>query len=110
MQNTLQKIISYTVQIADPDKIILFGSMSNGKANEYSDVDLLILSDNAGMKKETIAKIRSFSRELSLKVDVLYYSNAEIEAAARFPNAFLTIILKSGKVVYENQRLTTIIR
>lgn len=103
MKNTLGKIIDYAARIADPEEIILFGSMSTGKANLFSDVDLLIVSDNPAIKKDIAARIRSFSRELSLKSDVLIYSRLEIESETQKPNSFIAAIIKSGKIVYEKR-------
>ncbi len=102
MNNTLGKIIDYTVRIAEPEEIILFGSMSNGNANLFSDVDLLIVSNNPAIKKEVAARIRSFSRELSLKTDILIYSKSEIKSETQKPNSFISAIIKSGKIVYKN--------
>ena len=102
MKNTLRKIIDYAARIADPEEIILFGSMNSGKANSFSDVDLLIISDNPAIKKDVAARIRSFSRELSLKSDVLICSKSEIERETQKPNSFIGAIIKSGKSVYKN--------
>jgi predicted nucleotidyltransferase len=99
---TLQKIIDYAVGIAEPEMIILFGSMANGMINSFSDVDLLIISENTWMKKDIIAKIVSYSSELSLKIDVLIYSRSEIEKKSQKSNSFIAAIIKSGKVVYKN--------
>lgn len=104
MKNTLGKIIDYAARIADPEEIVLFGSMSTGKVNWYSDVDLLIVSDNPAVKKEVAARIISFSRELSLKSDVLICSKSEIERETQKPNSFIAAIIKSGKIVYEKRR------
>ena len=49
MKRTLAKIIDYAVRVAVPERIILFGSMVNGNANVFSDVDLLIISENTLM-------------------------------------------------------------
>ncbi len=103
MKNTLGKIIDYAARIADPDEIILFGSMSTGKANWFSDIDLLIVSDNPAIKKEVASRIMCFSRELSLKSDVLIYSKSEIERETQRPNSFIAAIIKSGKIVYEKR-------
>lgn len=103
MKNTLGKIIDYAARITDPEEIILFGSMSTGKANWFSDVDLLIISENPAIKKEVVARVRSFSRELSLKSDVLIYSKSEIEMETKRPNSFIAAIIKSGKIVYEKR-------
>ncbi|MBW2737690.1 MAG: hypothetical protein JRE64_02340 [Deltaproteobacteria bacterium] len=77
MKRTLKKIIDYAVVIAEPEMIILFGSMAN---------------------EMTI----SYSSELSLKADVLIYSGSEIERESQKSNSFIAAIIKSGKVVYKN--------
>ena len=42
MDNALQKAVDIIVKVADPDKIILFGSRSRGDNREDSDYDLCI--------------------------------------------------------------------
>lgn len=101
MKMTLKKIIDYAVEIAEPEMIILFGSMVNGMINSFSDVDLLIILEDTWMKKDIIAKIVSNSSELSLKTDVLIYSRSEIERESQKSNSFIAAIIKSGKVVYK---------
>lgn len=104
MKNTLRKIVDYAVRTADPDKIVMFGSMSTGKANLFSDLDLLIISDNLSFKKDIAARVKSFSQELSIKSDVLIYSKSEIKKEAQIPNSFIASIIKSGRVVYEKKQ------
>jgi predicted nucleotidyltransferase len=108
MNKTLTKIVDYAVRIADPEKIILFGSMANGNSNHFSDIDLLIISENSFTKKEITAKIESFTKELSLKADILFYSGSEIEDELRRNNSFVNAIFKSGKIVYENKNALTL--
>jgi predicted nucleotidyltransferase len=46
-QSTLDEIIRRIVDVARPEKIILFGSAARGEMNRHSDVDLLIIKDGA---------------------------------------------------------------
>lgn len=101
MKRTLKKIIDYAVRVSEPEMIILFGSMANNNDNVFSDVDLLIITDNAFIKKDIIEMITSFASELSLKADVLIYSRSEIERESQKSNSFIASIIKSGKVVYK---------
>lgn len=100
MQKTLNKIISYAASIAEPDKIILFGSMATGNVNNFSDVDLLIISNNTSAKKEITSLIENYTNELSLKTDVLFYSEKEIQKEISTPDSFVAGILKAGKIVF----------
>lgn len=101
MKRTLEKIVEYAARVAEPADIFLFGSMAHGRANVFSDVDLLIVSDNPVIKEEVVARIRSFSQELSLRADVLIYSRSEIEKEKQKQNSFIGAIIKSGKIIYK---------
>lgn len=101
MNRTLSKIVDFAVRVAEPERIILFGSMANGSANVFSDIDLLIILENTFAKKDIAAKIVSYTREMSLKADVLVYSESEIENERHKINSFVATILKSGKLLFE---------
>ncbi len=109
MERTLRKIIDYAVDIAEPETVILFGSMANESSNVFSDVDLLIISDKTSLKKHVIEKLVSYSGNLSLKIDVLFYSSSEIELECQNPDSFIAAIIESGKVVYKDDlKMTSI--
>lgn len=101
MKRTVEKIVGYAVRIAEPDLVILFGSMAENRNNVHSDVDLLIVSENPELKKEIKARINNFTNQLSLKVDVLVHSQSELNQAYQTPHSFLEAIVKSGKIVYQ---------
>jgi predicted nucleotidyltransferase len=44
-QNVLDNIIRLVAEVAEPQKIILFGSVARGDAEPDSDVDLLIVKE-----------------------------------------------------------------
>ena len=44
-QNTLDDIIQRVVEVAQPQRIILFGSAARGTITRHSDVDLLIVKE-----------------------------------------------------------------
>jgi len=101
LTRTLESIINYAVEVTEPDKIILFGSMANGTDNVYSDVDLLIISDSTINKKEAAIRIRNFAHQYSLKTDVLIYSFSEFEKEQRTSYSFIKAAIESGKIIYE---------
>jgi predicted nucleotidyltransferase len=101
MNATLQKIIDYTIRVTEPNRIILFGSMVNGKITPYSDVDLLIISEHTHIKSDVSKMIKTFCNEFSLKADVLIYSEKELEQEKQKAYSFLGAICKDGKLVYD---------
>jgi predicted nucleotidyltransferase len=101
LQSTLKKIIIYAAFVAEPEKIILFGSMATGNQNVYSDVDLLIVTQSIIDKKDAVTKIKNYSNQCSLKTDVLIYSCSEVQRELNVSNSFVAAIYKFGKIVYK---------
>lgn len=98
----LQHIISRLVQIANPDKIILFGSRATGKAKKDSDYDVLVLKKNANRKALTY-KIYSCGLQAGAPVDILVSTPVRFESQKQNKYLVYADISKSGVVVYEKK-------
>jgi uncharacterized protein len=101
MEKTIKKMVDYIVYKVDPEKIILFGSMASGNMNLHSDIDLLIVVDNADLKESYAELVENYARTLSVNADVLIYERMEIEKASLKANSFIRSVIKSGKNIYE---------
>jgi predicted nucleotidyltransferase len=101
LRQALEKIVNYTVTVANPEKIILFGSLVNGKENLHSDVDLIVVTDSSYQSKELELRISSFAREYAVRADVLIRTPSQIAQAALNPLSFLDSAIKQGQIVYE---------
>ena len=56
-EETLQEIIRRIVEVAQPERIILFGSVVRGKMGPNSDVDLLVIVDDHLHRRRTAQAI-----------------------------------------------------
>ncbi len=83
-----------------PEKIILFGSMARGDADEYSDIDLIVIKDTKQRFVRRLVEITAFL-PLDTAVDVLVYTPKELEAMLAEGNPFIEHALNEGKVLYE---------
>jgi predicted nucleotidyltransferase len=101
VERTLNKIISYAVNICDPEMIILFGSMAGSGYDVFSDMDLLVITENSICKKDSARSIESYINEFSLKADILIYSRKELEAETVIPYSFMQGVYNSGRIVYQ---------
>ena len=96
----LKNIVRQIVDIAHPDKIILFGSRAMGKQNTDSDYDICVL-------KKNIKKRRFLIQKIYLKLDIM----ASVDVIVNTPTRYEELkekwyfvyhdIAKYGKVVYE---------
>ncbi len=99
-QDTLDEIIRRIVAVAEPEKIILFGSVAHGATNRHSDVDLLIVKDGAHRRRLATSIYRSL-RGVDAAVDVIVVTPDDVK---RYGDSHALIIkpaLNEGKVVYE---------
>ena len=99
-QSTLDDIIDRIVEVAEPEKIILFGSAAKGGMGRNSDVDLLIIKDGEDAL-DLMARIYRRLYGVGVAVDAIVVSSEDVE---RFKDSHALIIkpaLQEGAVVYE---------
>lgn len=85
------------------EKVILFGSYAEGKANKYSDIDLAIISPDVNSDNfiECLQLLtRSIPRHIGIDIEPLAFSTDEFENASPFH--FLSEIKKHGIIIFEN--------
>jgi predicted nucleotidyltransferase len=96
----LAEIIQRIVKVADPEKIILFGSAARGKMGPNSDLDLLVIKRGKFHRGHLTEKIYMNLFGVGQAVDVVVVNSDDVE---RYGDCFALVIypaLREGKVVY----------
>ena len=70
MNGPLERAIEIIVKVADPDKVILFGSRARGDAKPESDYDLLVLKNGVKRDHKLAQEIYLNFRNIGASVDV----------------------------------------
>ena len=99
-QETLQEIVRRIVEIAQPEKIILFGSAVRGEMGRNSDVDLLVIKRGKFHQGHLTGEIYMNLHGVGQAVDVILVTPEQV---ARYRNAHFLVIapaLREGKEVY----------
>ena len=99
-QSVLDDIVGRVVEVAVPEKIILFGSAARGTMGRNSDVDLLIVKRGTDLRKLT-GQIYRRLRGVGAAVDAIMVTPDDVE---RYRDTHALVIkpaLREGKVVYE---------
>ncbi|MDA2938648.1 nucleotidyltransferase domain-containing protein, partial [Acidobacteria bacterium AH-259-A15] len=98
----IEDAIRRIVKLGQPRKVILFGSVAQGKINKDSDVDLLVVTDNnvESPRKESV-RLRRALRGISMPIDILVVPEKRLEELAEQPGLIYREVLRHGKVVYE---------
>lgn len=104
-QKQIQKILKIIVEKYKPEKIILFGSYAYGYPSKDSDLDLLIVKDINLPRYKRAREIRKYLWGITdIPKDIIVYTQKEIDDWAEVKEAFITNIVKNGKILYENKK------
>jgi predicted nucleotidyltransferase len=100
-RNILEDIIRRIVEVADPEKIILFGSAARGEMGRNSDVDLLIIKQG-GDQLNLMAQIYGNLHGVGAAVDAIVVSPEDVERYRDSHPLVIKPALLEGRVVYES--------
>ncbi|MGB9724530.1 MAG: nucleotidyltransferase domain-containing protein [Chloroflexia bacterium] len=95
---SLERIVALLSRRPEVQRVILFGSYAEGRADLLTDLDLLVVMESP---LDFVARTAALYRELNSAVDVdlLVYTPEEFERHRK--HGFLRRILAKGKVLYE---------
>lgn len=99
-QQTLDDIIHRIVEVAQPDRIILFGSAARNEMDANSDVDLLVIKSGQFHRGRLTEEIYMNLFGVGQAVDVVVVTPEDV---ARYRDSFAFVIrpaLEEGRLVY----------
>jgi len=99
-EELIKEIKNRIVSEVHPEKIILFGSYAYGTPTKDSDVDLLVIMPSNEPMHKRIFRIRKLLRDFRVPKDVIVYTPQEVNDWKDVSNAFITSIVRKGKVIY----------
>jgi len=101
--NEIQNIVNIIITGYQPEKIIIFGSYSQGTANDSSDLDLLIVKKTNENFFKRNREIRHLFNPMPVPMDLLVYNPSELSEKQSVINHIVNIAMKEGKIVYERK-------
>ena len=97
---TLREIVRRIVEVADPDRIILFGSAARGQMGPSSDVDLLVVKSGKFNAGELTGKIYVNMIGVGQAVDVIMATPEQLERYRHTHCLIFAPALAEGTEVY----------
>ena len=99
VQGILREVVRRVVEVAHPEKIILFGSAARGDGGPNSDIDLLVIK--SGVHRRRLAMgIYERLAGVGCAVDVVVVTPEDIERYGRCPSLVIEPALREGEVIY----------
>ncbi|MGD9728525.1 MAG: nucleotidyltransferase domain-containing protein [Nitrospiraceae bacterium] len=99
-QEILNEIVRRIVQVAQPDRIILFGSAARGQMGPDSDVDLLVVKSNVPHRRRLAQAIHRNLFGIGVPVDVIVVTPEDIEAFKDKVGTIIGPAMKDGTLLY----------
>ena len=100
----LKEVVRRIVSAVDPVKIILFGSHAYGKPKKESDLDIMVVVDKIeNTRREIVLRIREALSDFLIGKDIIVATTQEIEDWKEVPQAFVTYVVKRGRLLYEKK-------
>jgi len=101
----LDEIVRRIVAIAQPDKIILFGSAARGAMDRDSDLDLLIVKRGPVHRRNLAGDIYMNIGDVPYPIDVIVVTPEDVD---RYKDSHALVIapaLREGRVIYDSGAL-----
>ena len=100
----LKEVVRRIVSAVDPIKIILFGSHAYGVSKKGSDLDIMVVvKDDVESCRKVASEVYGALCGLLIPKDVVVVRLKDIEEWKDVPQAFITKVIKKGRVLYEKQ-------
>ena len=102
-QTLLDEIVCRIVDVADPEKIILFGSQARGDAGPNSDIDLLVIEKEVDDVYEEGYRVRAALRGIDSAIDVMVRSLAYFNQYRDTLGCVIADAAAEGRTLYEQK-------
>jgi uncharacterized protein len=99
-EKKLREIIRRVVKVAQPERIILFGSAARGEMGPNSDVDLLVVKPGKFHQGHLTGEIYMNLHGVGLPVDIILVTPEQVEKYAQTHFLVIAPALQEGREVY----------
>lgn len=101
MNEVLEKAVRIIIEVADPDRIILFGSRSRGNASQQSDFDVCVIKRGVIQKRKLAQQIYRSLYGIGAPMDIIVETPDKLEELKNNPYMIYKEIAEQGSIIYE---------
>jgi predicted nucleotidyltransferase len=100
-ESALEEIIRRIVEVAAPERIILFGSAARGEMGPNSDLDFLVIKSGEYRRLDLAGEIHMNLWGVDYAVDIIVATPEDIERYGNSIGLVYRPALREGRVVYD---------
>ncbi|PIR08966.1 hypothetical protein COV53_00225 [Candidatus Gottesmanbacteria bacterium CG11_big_fil_rev_8_21_14_0_20_37_11] len=103
IQSEVKQYIKRLKETINPESVILFGSFARGEANEWSDIDLLVIADYKTKSEDRFDILYKLRGGLIKNHDINVFGLTKKEFEATKPWSLFADVKKEGIVLYQKR-------
>ena len=101
VQERIEEMVRRIVSQFNAEKVILFGSHARGEAGPDSDVDLLVVMQPRGSKRERVVEAYGLLAGIGVPKDVVIVTPEEFDLYRDAPGTVIRTARREGKILYD---------
>jgi predicted nucleotidyltransferase len=98
----VDRVVERIAKEFGPKKIIIFGSVAKGEADDKSDLDVLVVMDTELSYYRRAPEVRRKLLGIPLAMDILVATPEEFHTYKDDDRYFIKSIVNTGKIAYES--------
>lgn len=100
LQQCIAQVLNQVVGLAQPTRVILFGSAAKGTTTRDSDLDFLVVIPRTQDREKVIDRLNKEVRRPAMPCDFLVVSAETLRRSRSNPGLIYREILKHGREIY----------
>jgi len=100
LERVIEQMVLRIVDRFDPERIILFGSAARGDAGPDSDVDLLVVMQVEGSRREKAVEIGAAVNDIPVPKDIVVTTPEDFEWRKEIVGTIERPAVREGRLVY----------
>jgi len=97
----LKEVTRRIVRVAQPNRVLLFGSAAQGNMKKDSDLDMLVIMNAPVHRRQIAQKINRSLHGIGISVDIVVATEDDLLKYGQRGGTILKPALKYGRVLYE---------
>lgn len=100
INGTVKAIVDRIVAVADPTRVVLFGSAAHGERKKHGDYDVLVVVRGPAHRRQLARRIYRALRDVVAPVDIVVVTEDDVERYSANPYSIIHPALRDGVLLY----------
>jgi predicted nucleotidyltransferase len=100
-KKTLDEVTRRIVQVAKPQRVLLFGSAAQGRMTKDSDLDILVIVRGPTHRRRLAQNIYRNLHGIAIGVDVIVVTEEDLQKYGQRAGLIIMPAIREGRLLYE---------